>query len=304
MNVASAPPTPAAPEILAGDSGASARAASLTSGQFTFRDPAGIVVEQVRNIVNGLAEWADGLPEPLRGMVTQVLDGAAAAVNAKIFSILTYSILDPLIYFGPFAAVPAPAAAAAAAAVAAVPVAAQPPELPADPIAATPAVHDNNIHDRSGLPAVASAPVSVASSATPGSNPASAPAPSATTVAQPAHIPYSYVVGLGPDAEGSAPTVRGPAVQVAAAAASEPATTLAALAERRAARRRRKSRQYRYETMPGDGRMTLADVPDSRPAIESKSVAALTVSARGLVGRRDAAAPDAVRQAVLPSTWS
>ncbi|MUM09186.1 MULTISPECIES: PPE family protein [unclassified Mycolicibacterium] len=306
-SVGSLPTASVAPAIMSADSGAPTGAASAAStfGEFKFRDPAGVVVEQVRNLVNALAKWADSLPEPLRGMATQILDGVAAAVNAKLFSILTYSVLDPLIYFGPFAAVPAPAAAAAAAAAAVgAPMAELAPESVDAPIVESPALGNNNIQDHAEWPAAGTTPVGAAPSAAPSSG--SAPAPSSPTapVAQPANVPYLYAVGVGPGGEGSAPTARSSSAQVVSAPVQEPAMAIVAAAERRAARRRRKARQYRHEPMEADGRMTLADVPGGPGVAESNRDAGLRVSARGLVGRHATAAPDVVRQVMLPSTWT
>lgn len=309
VSVQSSPTAAPAPAILFADSGASARAASATSGsgQFTFRDPAGIVVEQVRKLVNALAEWARELPEPLRSIATQALDGAAAAVNAKLFSILTYSVLDPLIYFGPFAAVPAPAAAAAAAAAASgVPPAEPAPDVIPGPIAESPALSHNDIQDRTDWPAAGTTPAGLTSSAAPQTGSAPAPSSPAAPMAPVADVPYLYAVGIGPDGEGSAPTVRGSATRVASAPAQEPvaASVAVAVAERRAARRRRKTRQYRHETMAADGRMTLPGAPAETDVIGTNHDAALDVSARGLVGPRATVLRDVVRTPMLPSTWA
>ncbi len=307
VSVESSPTALPAPAIMSADSGTSARAVSAASGsgQFTFRDPAGVVVELVRKLVNAMAEWARELPEPLRSIVTQVLDGAAAAVNAKLFSILTYSVLDPLIYFGPFAAVPAPAAAAAAAAAAAGAAPAEPaPEVTPGPVVESSALGHNDIQDRTELPAAGMAPTGMASPAAPQT--ASAPVPSAPSAPMTPvpDVPYLYAVSVGPGGEGSAPTVRGSATQVASAPAQAPVAEAAAVAERRAARRRRRSRQYRHETMAADGRMTLPDTPAEPAVIGSSSGAALDVSARGLVGSGEPVPNDVVRRPMLPSTWA
>lgn len=306
VSVESAPTASPAPAITSAEAGVSARAASPGPGQFTFRDPAGIVVEQIRKLVNGLAEWARELPEPLRSMVTQVLDGAAAAVNAKLFSILTYSVLDPLIYFGPFAAIPAPAAAAAAAAAASAAAPAEPaPELTAGPVAESIALGDNHVQDHSELP-TPGAPAPTAAAPAPAPQSGSAPIPSspAAPMVPVADVPYLYAVGVGPGGEGSAPTVRDSAGQAVSTPVQEPVAASAAVAERRAARRRRKTRQYRHESMAADGRVTLPGTPAEPEVSASGSRAGLDATARGLVGSRATVPSDVVRKPMLPSTWA
>lgn len=305
VSLESSPTASPAPPITSAEAGMSARAASSASGQFTFRDPAGVVVEQIRKLVNALAEWARDLPEPLRSIATQVLDGAAAAVNAKLFSILTYSVLDPLIYFGPFAAIPAPAAAAAAAAAASAAAPAEPaPELTPGPVAESVPVSDNHVHDRGEVPAAgAAAPAATASAPAPQSGSAPIPSSSPAPMAPVPDVPYLYAVGVGPDGEGSAPTVRGAATQAASAPVQEPVAASAAVAERRAARRRRKSRQHRHEPMAADGRMTLL-MPGEPEVSAPGSHAELDATARGLVGSRATVPSDVVRTPMLPSTWA
>ncbi|WP_141772286.1 MULTISPECIES: PPE family protein [unclassified Mycobacterium] len=305
VSLESSPTASPAPAITSAEAGVSVRAASSASGQFTFRDPAGVVVEQIRKLVNALAEWARDLPEPLRSIATQVLDGAAAAVNAKLFSILTYSVLDPLIYFGPFAAIPAPAAAAAASAAASAAAPAEPaPELTPGRVAESVPVSDNHVQDRGEVPAVGTAaPAATASAPAPQSGSALIPSSSPAPMAPMPDAPYLYAVGVGPDGEGSAPTVRGAATQAVSAPVQEPVAASAAVAERRAARRRRKSRQHRHEPMAADGRMTLP-MPGEPEVSASGSHAELDATARGLVGSRATVPSEVVRKPMLPSTWA
>jgi PPE-repeat protein len=301
VSAATSPTAPPAPAIISADAGTSARAASAVSGsgQFKFRDPAGVFVEQVRRLVNALAEWARDLPEPLRSIATQALDAMAAAVNAKLFSILAYSVLDPLIYFGPFAVVPAPAAAAVAAAASS---AGPAPEPMPGPVAESVALGDNHIQDRSDWPAAGAAPTGVAPAATPQAGSAPAPSSPAAPMTSAPDVSYLYAVGAGPDGKGSAPTVRGSAPQVVSAPVQEPVAASVAVPERGAARRRRKAQQYRYETMAADGRMTLPGTPAEPDITASASAAGL--EARGLVGAQAKAPIDVVRRPALPSTWT
>lgn len=310
-SVASTPSADPAPQIMSADSGVTARAAT----QSTSESPVNWIIRQVRESLQELRKLANNLPEPLRSVVTQVIDSFSSFANGSGFSIIAHSVLDPLIYMGPFTPVFAPAAATASvAAVAAGQSADVEPEL-AQPVpvqsAETPA--------RTWPAAVGTAPLSVnAPVASTGTTSPPAPSAPSAPAAQPvAAQGYFYAVGAGPGGSGFSPTTG------ARSGAGLPSAAEAGIASHSGVRAdvtsrgraRRRARGYKDERMMGDGRMTLTADGTDQPAVTVSArgmaglgfagtvTSAADLSARGVTRADDDARNDMVTEPMLPQTW-
>jgi PPE-repeat protein len=307
------PATPPAPQIVTTGATAGATAAADSS----FPDPTKLILQLFNEFLGTLRAMAAAyLPGPLGSVVTQVLDSFIAFASGEVFTILAYSVLDPLIYFGPFTPLASPLflpiGLVGLAGLAEVVPAASAPLAQAhagEPGQRTwPATTGVTLAGTGpAAPAAAPASASVTSTATP-----LAPGPGAAQ--------GFYAVAGDPDGEGFTPTSRADAAAAVAAGVAAPAATSLAASDqdraKRAAKARRHARRYRFEYLEDDGRMTLSTDPvmatgvtasESGPGVlgfagtVSKSA---TAPAKGLT-HLDAGEFGAAPQApMLPRTWS
>lgn len=100
-SVAATPSTPPAPQIVT--SAASSAASS------SFPDPTKLILQLLKDLLELLRYLAvELLPGPLGDLIAQVLDWFISFVSGPVFTFLAYLVLDPLIYFGPFAPLTSP----------------------------------------------------------------------------------------------------------------------------------------------------------------------------------------------------
>lgn len=100
-SVAATPSTPPAPQIVT--SAASSAASS------SFPDPTKLILQLLKDFLELLRYLAvELLPGPLGDLIAQVLDWFISFVSGPVFTFLAYLMLDPLIYFGPFAPLTSP----------------------------------------------------------------------------------------------------------------------------------------------------------------------------------------------------
>lgn len=100
-SVAATPSTPPAPQIVT--SAASSAASS------SFPDPTKLILQLLKDFLELLRYLAvELLPGPLGDLIAQVLDWFISFVSGPVFTFLAYLVLDPLIYFGPFAPLTSP----------------------------------------------------------------------------------------------------------------------------------------------------------------------------------------------------
>lgn len=100
-SVAATPNTPPAPQIVT--SAASSAASS------SFPDPTKLILQLLKDFLELLRYLAvELLPGPLGDLIAQVLDWFISFVSGPVFTFLAYLVLDPLIYFGPFAPLTSP----------------------------------------------------------------------------------------------------------------------------------------------------------------------------------------------------
>lgn len=100
-SVAATPSTPPAPQIVT--SAASSAASS------SFPDPTQLILQLLKDFLELLRYLAvELLPGPLGDLIAQVLDWFISFVSGPVFTFLAYLVLDPLIYFGPFAPLTSP----------------------------------------------------------------------------------------------------------------------------------------------------------------------------------------------------
>lgn len=100
-SVAATPSTPPAPQIVT--SAASSEASS------SFPDPTKLILQLLKDFLELLRYLAvELLPGPLGDLIAQVLDWFISFVSGPVFTFLAYLVLDPLIYFGPFAPLTSP----------------------------------------------------------------------------------------------------------------------------------------------------------------------------------------------------
>lgn len=100
-SVAATPSTPPAPQIVT--SAASSAASS------SFPDPTKLILQLLKDFLELLRYLAvELLPGPLGDLIAQVLAWFISFVSGPVFTFLAYLVLDPLIYFGPFAPLTSP----------------------------------------------------------------------------------------------------------------------------------------------------------------------------------------------------
>lgn len=100
-SVAATPSTPPAPQIVT--SAASSAASS------SFPDPTKLILQLLKDFLELLRYLAvELLPGPLGDLIAQVLFWFISFVSGPVFTFLAYLVLDPLIYFGPFAPLTSP----------------------------------------------------------------------------------------------------------------------------------------------------------------------------------------------------
>ncbi|AUQ04415.1 PPE family protein [Mycobacterium tuberculosis] len=100
-SVAATTSRPPAPQIVT--SAASSAASS------SFPDPTKLILQLLKDFLELLRYLAvELLPGPLGDLIAQVLDWFISFVSGPVFTFLAYLVLDPLIYFGPFAPLTSP----------------------------------------------------------------------------------------------------------------------------------------------------------------------------------------------------
>nr|WP_231584679.1 PPE domain-containing protein [Mycobacterium haemophilum] len=195
-SLAATPPTSPAPRIVAtGGSGSS------------FPDPTKLILKLLKDFLEFLRNLAtEFLSGPLGSLITQLLDAFISLVSSQVFTIIAYSVLDPMIYFGPFAPLLSPVLSPIGAV--GLTVLAGGCVLGEDAGPLIDVAHPNDPGEQ-GLPAISevtltgtspTAPVATATSVTT-MTPAPAPSPPPSFGAAQGY----YAVG-GPDAEGFTPT--------------------------------------------------------------------------------------------------
>ncbi|OBI92136.1 PPE family protein [Mycobacterium sp. 1245805.9] len=307
-SLAATPATSPAPRIVS---------AAATSGAGSFPDPTKLILQFLKDLLNGLQSVAGQiLPGPLGGVVTQALDALISLVSSEVFTILAYSVLDPLIYFGPFT--PAlgpfllPVGLAGLAGLAGLDATGA-----SGPLAMGSAA-------RQSWPATTGFTLAGAETGAPAKAPTGASGSSAVPASPtPAGLPAAegcYVVGGGPDGEGFTPVSRTGAAAAlsagAAAAAASVATDSDQARAKRTATARRQARKYRFEYLDDDGRGTLsADPPEAEAVVVSAAGSGtlgfagtvpnpVAAEAKGLTRLQGGDLGDAVREPMLPQTWS
>ncbi|OBK52929.1 PPE family protein [Mycobacterium sp. 1081908.1] len=301
------PTTSPAPQIVS--------AAAMPAAGSSFPDPTKLILQALQGLLDTLRDLAaQTLTGPLGGVVVQALDALISLVSSEIFTILAYSVLDPMIYFGPFTPLLGPLALpvglAGLAGLAG---------LGAD---SGPAVVAGGAPGHQKWPVAAgitlagtgaAAPVAASIGAAGG---AAAPA-SPTVPAAPAAEGF-YVVGGGPDGDGVAPTSGTDAAAALSAGAAAPPATVPADGDqaraKRTAKARRRARKYRVEYLEQDGRATLPSDPPQEAVIAAtdgsgslgfagtvpKSAAG---QAQGLINLRGGGFGAAPPEPMLPNSW-
>jgi PPE-repeat protein len=312
------PTTSAAPQIVAPL--ASPAASPAADEGSVSGDPAELIIAVLQNIVSKLSELATRyLPGPLGQSISQALDSVVAFMNTQLFSIIAYSVIDPLVYFGPFVPVLAPFGAP----IAAVGLAGLTGISTAE--AAVPLVEAVQ-SDQPGNRAWPASPHVTLASATPGAAPPAAPA-SATAPSAPAPAPSApagtavqgfYAVGGDPGGEGFSPTSTIKAVAAVSAGALAPAGKVPAditgMRTKRKAGLRQHGNKYQYAYLDADTPTPLLGDPPPADTATSGSgsgpvgfagTIAKTIAARakGLSYLRGGQFDEAPREPVLPHTW-
>jgi PPE-repeat protein len=235
-SLAAIPPTSPAPHIVS---------ATATPAASSFPDPTKVILQALQDLLDTLRNLAaHALTGPLGGPVVQALDSLISLVSSEAFTILAYSVLDPTIYFGPFAPLLSPLA---------LPIGlvglAGLAGLGAD---SGPVVADGRTPGHQKWPAVAAITLAGTGAAAPGTP---------TLPASPAAEVF-YVVGGGPDGEGFAPTASTNAALAAAAGTAALADRIPAAGVQGRAKRvasgRQHVRKHRFEYLEADGDLTPA----------------------------------------------
>lgn len=305
-SVAATPSTPPAPQIVT--SAASSAASS------SFPDPTKLILQLLKDFLELLRYLAvELLPGPLGDLIAQVLDWFISFVSGPVFTFLAYLVLDPLIYFGPFAPLTSPvllpAGLTGLAGLGAV-------SGPAGPMVER--VHSDGPSRQAGLrPPESPWWVPTRLPWLPRPHPLRPrprhrrhrrlPDPAAQGL---------YAVG-GPDGEGFNPIAKTTALAGVTTDAAAPAAKLpgdqAQSSASKATRLRRRLRQHRFEFLADDGRLTMPNTP------EMADVAAGNrgLDALGFAGTIPKSAPgsatglthlgggfaDVLSQPMLPHTW-
>ena len=277
-------------------------------------DPTEIILDAFNNLVTIIRNLvAQYLPGPLGNSVVQALDSLLAFMGTDAFAILGYSILDPLIYFGPFFPVVgafAPLGLIGLAGIATADVAGV-----AGPLVRVDAPGQQNMPVTTGVTLASSGPGGATAASTGAGAPSGAPASTASPAAGAAQ--GFYAVGGGPDGEGFSPISRVTAMAVAGAGLAAPAAAAAAASQEARAKRRATARQHgnKYQFAYLDEDMAP---PDDTPAPEDIAASAGGAGPLGFVGTvpKSAAAQakglahlnggefdEAPQEPMLPATW-
>lgn len=240
-SVAATPSTPPAPQIVT--SAASSAASS------SFPDPTKLILQLLKDFLELLRYLAvELLPGPLGDLIAQVLDWFISFVSGPVFTFLAYLVLDPLIYFGPFAPLTSPvllpAGLTGLAGLGAV-------SVPAGPMVER--VHSDGPSRQSwpaatGVTLVGTNPAALVT--TPAPAPTTSAAPTAPSTSGSSAAQGLYAVG-GPDGEGFNPIAKTTALAGVTTDAAAPAAKLpgdqAQSSASKATRLRRRRRQHRFE---------------------------------------------------------
>lgn len=281
----------------------------------SFPDVAKLIIQYLQSLLNTLNQLlSQYLPGPLSSVVSQMLDALVAFMSTQWFLIPAYSIIDPLIYFGPFTPVLglfAPIGLIGLVGLAGV----ETVDNVAGPLAVTTTAPGQQL-----TPAVTG--VTLAGVGGPAAAPAGAPASSAGTAAPatPATggVQVFYAIGSDPGGEGFNPTFGARSLAALAAAASVPAAAaLASSAEARAKRKARvRQRGHKYQfayldedLAPPDDEPTPAHIAASAtgagPLGFAGTVAAsVAMEALGLTHLESGEFADAPKEPMLPHTWT
>lgn len=308
-SLAATPATSPAPQILT--------TAATSAADSSFPDPTKVILQLFSDFLNTLSNMATQyLPGPLGSLVSQLLDSFIALMSTQLFLIPAYSVIDPIIYFGPFTPLLTPFLASLGL-------------VGLAGLAGLDALGDaggvtavSKVPDQQVLPAVTGVTVAAATpgagAGTPAGAPTAAPTASAASVPGPGAAQVFYAVDGDPGGEGSSPTSTAGAAAAAVAAIAALADKAPADADRlrakRNARARQRVRKYRFEYLDEDGRMTLpVDPVDERVAASDGGSGPLgfagtvpdptAARAQGLThlhGREFDAAPVAP---MLPQSW-
>ncbi|WP_443677526.1 hypothetical protein [Mycobacterium palustre] len=280
-------------------------------------DPTALIIQALQNVLTRLGDLATQyLSGPAGSLISQMLDSVVAFMSTQLFLIPAYSILDPLIYIGPFtpAVLPflAPIGLVGLVGVA---------EAPTGE-GATPLVQGESPEPRS--PMVAPAPqITLAGKAT-GAPTTSGGAPATATPASaaPSGVPATqvfYAVGGGPDGEGFSPTsgTKGsaaPAASAVAPAAEMPGASQQ-IRDKRNARLLQRGHKYQFAHLDGDAPVLRPEDPaPDYGALASDSGSGpfgfggtnpriAAAKAKGLTRLAGGALDDLPRAPMLPRNW-
>ena len=305
---AAMPASSPAPQIVAADLSGATSAPSVG-------DPTQLIIAALQNILRTVSELATKyLPGPFGRLVSGALNALISFMSSQFFLIPAYSILDPLIYFGPFTPllgllspigligllglawagdVPAGDVALGGAAPHT-----DPPRQQLAPPAAAQAL--------SGPPAGAAAP---AHASLTGSAPATLTAPAAVSGTE-----VFYAVGGGSDGEGFTPTARTKGCAAITAAALAPSWAVRAAEPGSAtatARQRLRGRKYQFGYLDAEmtelAAMTETAAPSTPAHACSSTCGSAPLGATGSTAARGAQGlfgRDAPRAPMLPRGWA
>lgn len=233
--------------------------AASSAASSSFPDPTKLILQLLKDFLELLRYLAvELLPGPLGDLIAQVLDWFISFVSGPVFTFLAYLVLDPLIYFGPFAPLTSPvllpAGLTGLAGLGAV-------SGPAGPMVER--VHSDGPSRQSwpaatGVTLVGTNPAALVT--TPAPAPTTSAAPTAPSTPGSSAAQGLYAVG-GPDGEGFNPIAKTTALAGVTTDAAAPAAKLpgdqAQSSASKATRLRRRLRQHRFEFLADDGRLTM-----------------------------------------------
>lgn len=290
-------------------------AAATPAADSSFPDPTKLILQALKDFLDGLRNLAaQTLTGPLGGPVVQALDALISLVASEAFTILAYSVLDPLIYFGPFTPALAPfllpIGLAGLAGIAGLDATG----------AAGPLVVGSVAPERQSWPVTTGLTLAGAGTGTPAAAPGGVPTSAAAGASS--HIAADpqgfYAVGKDPDGEGFTPTASATAALAAAAGIAAPVGEGMAASERRGAQRatkaRKRGRRHRFEYLEDGGRMTSSADPPAEGVVASDAGAgthgfagtfpkSAGPQAQGFAHLRGGDFGGATREPMLPNTW-
>lgn len=312
-SLAATPTTSPPPRIV--NSTASAATASTGSG---FPDPTKLILQLLKDLLDFLRTLAADLPGPLGNLITQVLNSLISFVSSQIFTILAYSTLDPMIYFGPFTPLASPfflPSLAGLTGLVGVCV------LPKDAEPQVAGVQSDEPGQRSWPATAAVMPASTTTTASI-SSPATTTAVSAAPTSQ--SVPnfdasQGIYAASGPDGEGFTPTARSKATTGITLGAAAPTVTLhndqSQASTKKATKARVHSRQYRFEFLADNERTAMSAVPVAEQVTasdrNSESLGFSGTIAKSAAGQAKGITQlggdefvDAPHAPMLPHTWT